>query len=105
MKEIHFGVREILPLTHAYLGVIITEEEAAYFTREGYLVNTTLGEDDPETQYYVNVWIAASENKAEFDMAMAETAGRADVVAVGALWRVGRRSGIKLFAKTVKVKE
>ena len=105
MKEIYFGVREILPLTHAYLGVIITEEEAAYFAREGYLVNTTLGEDDPETQYYVNVHIAAGENKAEFDMAMAETVGLADVVAICVAWRVGKRSGIKLFAKTVKVKE
>ena len=103
MKVIYFGVREILPATNTNFGVVLTEAEATQFAREGYLVKTTLGEEHPDTQYYVNVWIAAGENKAEFDMAMAETAGRADVVAIGMPWRVGKRSGIKLFAKTVKV--
>lgn len=99
-----FSDREILPMSTAKLGVIITDKEAHDLIYDGYPVKTTPRVKDEDGKYYLEVYIPPK-LQGSSEIAMLETAGRGDVVISPVPWRTGRVTGTKAYLKSVEVKQ
>lgn len=110
--ELVLADREILPISERKFGVIVTEEEGVSLSRSGYKVITlpvpSKRKKGSILQHHIEVYISAHDLKddktdARFDIPLLETVGRATVVVSPFLWRVGRRKGIKAYAKSIEI--
>jgi len=101
--------REILPINQGKFGVVITKEEAAVLKRDGYRVIDlpvrSRRKKNDVVQYHIEVYITAKDKEEDkFDIAMLETVGHVDeVVIIEYPWNVAGRTGIKLYAKSVRI--
>lgn len=106
--------REILPISERKFGVVVTEEEAVSLSRSGYKVITlpvpSRRKEDDILEHHIEVYISAHDleddkKDAKFDIPLLETVGRATVVVSPLPWKVGARSGIKAYAKSIQIGE
>lgn len=105
-QDLVLNDRDILPLSGSNrFGVVVMAEEVKDLYVAGYKVRSVAQQErDEDTPYYIEVYIAA-EQRDSVDLAMLETAGRADVVIFLKRWPVVSRGELRAYVKSVTIKE